>query len=123
MLRGDLNYAYILHRHLYFLAACLFFDSGIDLEIALKLRLFGGLSGINNSRLDSLLKNRNISSLHAALHDASRFVKDCKDKGPGYVYVFHYFPLNNCLLGHLTGLLFTLFVYIFHPRIFRDLRR
>ena len=37
----------------YFLAACLFLDPDINLEIVLKLRTYGGLIGIENSSLDT----------------------------------------------------------------------
>ena len=85
------------------------------------MRPFVGLIGVNDSRLDSLLKHRKGLSFYEALHDAAGFIKDCKDKGPGYNYAFRYFPLINCLFGHLTGLIFTFFVKIFHPRFFCNL--
>ena len=59
--------------------------------------------------------------LHAALHDAAGFIKDCRNKGPGYVNAFRYSPVNNCLFGHLTGILFILSVKIFHSQLFREL--
>ena len=42
-------------RFVYFLAACLYLDPDINLEIVLKLRPYGGLIGIDNSSLDTYL--------------------------------------------------------------------
>ena len=36
-------------RFLYFIATCLYLDPDVDLDIALKLRPYGGLIGIDNS--------------------------------------------------------------------------
>ena len=120
-LRGNPTFSHISHRQLYFVAACALLDPEIDGEIALKFRPYGGFIGIDNSRLDPLLKHSKVLRLHAALHDAAGFVKDCRNKGPGYVYAVRYSPLNNCLFGHLTRILFILSVKIFHPRLFREL--
>ena len=109
------------YRQLYFVAACSLLDPEVYGEIALKFRPYGGLIGFDNSRLDSLLKRSKVLRLHAALHDAAGFIKDCRNKGPGYVYAFRYSPVNNCLFGHLTGTLFILSVKIFHSQLFREL--
>ena len=50
-------------RYLCFLATCLHLDPIIDLNIALKLRPFGGIIGIDNSSLDKYFKSFNILSL------------------------------------------------------------
>ena len=92
-------------------------DPEVDGEIALKFRPYGGFIGIDNSRLDPLLKPSKVLRLHAALHDATGIIKDCRNKGPGYVYAFRYSPVNNCLFGHLTGILFILSVKIFHSQL------
>ena len=47
-------------RFLYFLATCLYLDPHLDLKIALKLRPYGGLIGIDNSSLDVYFKNLKI---------------------------------------------------------------
>ena len=57
----------------YFLGTCLHLDPEIDLDIALKLRPYGGLIGIDNSALDKYFKSFKILRLHAILHDASGF--------------------------------------------------
>ena len=119
-LRGDINYTHISYRQLCFVAACSSLDPEVDGEIALKFRPYGGFIGIDNSRLDPLLKRGKVLRLHASLHDAG-FIKDCRNKGPGYVHAFRYSPVNNCLFGHLTGILFILSVEIFHSQLFREL--
>ena len=53
----------------------------------LKLRPYGGLIGIDNSSLDKYFKSYKILRLHAFLHDASGFVFEYSEKGPGYSYV------------------------------------
>ena len=119
--RGTLTFSHISHRQLYFVAACALLDSEIDGEIALNFRPYGGLIGVDNSRLDPLLKYSKVLRLHAALHDAAGFVKNCRNEGPGYVYPFRYSPKNNGLFGHLRGILFVLSVKIFHSHLFREL--
>ena len=69
---------------LYFLVTCLNLDPDLDLEIALKLRPYGGLIGIDNSSLDVYFKNFKILRLHAILHDACGFVYQYSETGPGY---------------------------------------
>ena len=120
-LRGNINYTHISYRQLYFVAACSLLDPEVDGEKALKFTPYGGFIGIDNSRLDPLLKRSKVLRLHAALHDAAGFIKDCRNKGPGYVYAFRYSPVNNCLFGHLTGILFILSVKIFHSHLFHEL--
>ena len=44
-------------RFLYFLSTCLHLDPDVNLEIALKLRPYGGIIGIDNSSLDTYLKS------------------------------------------------------------------
>ena len=46
------DYTQYRQRFLYFLATCLYLDPDLDLDIALKLRPYGGLIGIDNSSLD-----------------------------------------------------------------------
>ena len=68
------EYSQYGERFLYFLAICLYLDPDLDLEIALKLRPYGGLIGIDNSSLDVYFKNFKILRLQAILHDACGFV-------------------------------------------------
>ena len=53
--RIKLDYPEYSERFVYFLAACLYLNPDINLEIVLKLRPYGGLIGIDNSSLDKYL--------------------------------------------------------------------
>ena len=102
-----------------FLSACFCWDSGISLgEMGKKLKL-GGLIGYGNSCLDSLFRYSKIFRLHAILCDASGAVRSHSGKGPGYCYMIGRGP-TSCLLGHVTGLLFCLYVKPFLPSIFKS---
>ena len=104
-------------RFVYFLATCLYLYPDVNLETALKLRPYGGLIGIDNSSLDTYLKSYKFLRLHAILHDASGFIAEYSQKGPGYSYVLPC-PITNAYIGHLTGLIFFLFVKTFKRNLF-----
>ena len=57
--------------------------------------------------------------LHAILHDAAGAVRAHSGKRPGYCYMIERGP-NSCLLGHVTGLLYCLYVKLFLPSIFNS---
>ena len=100
-----------------FLSACFFWDSGLSLrEMDQKYR-FGGLIECGSSYLDSMFRYSKVLRLHAILHDAAGAVRAHSGKEPGYGYMIGRGP-NSCLLGHVTGLLFYLYVQIFVPSIF-----
>lgn len=80
---------------------------------------YGGLIGMNNSFLESFLKYSKTMRVHAALHDAFGFCKTNYDKGPGYSYVIP-LPWNSCLLGHLTGILYVVYIRLRHFGLFED---
>ena len=103
----------------YFLAASENFSEldCFDHDIALKLRPYGGLIGIDNSSLDKYLKVSKILRLHAILHDAGGFIYEIYNQGPGYSYMLPW-RSSNCFIGHLSGILFCLYIKIFHPSIF-----
>ena len=88
------EYSQYGERFLYFLATCLYLDPDLDLEIALKLRPYGGLIGIDNSSLDVYLKNFKILRLHAILHDACGFVT-------GIAFCFYLKTFKNRLFNRL----------------------
>ena len=100
------EYSQYGERFLYFLATCLHLDPEIDLDIALKLRPYGGLIGIDNSALDKYFKSFKLLRLHAILHDASGFVYEYSEKGSGYSYVLPC-SVTNEYLGHVTGIVFV----------------
>ena len=111
------EYSQYGERFLYFLATCLHLDPEIDLDIALKLRPYGGLIGIDNSALDKYFKSFKILRLHAILHDASGFVYEYSEKGPRYSYVLPC-SVTNEYLGHVTGIAFCLYVKSFKNSLF-----
>ena len=95
-----------------FLSACFCRDSGLSLREMDQKYIFGGLIGYGNSHLDSVFCYSKVFRLHAILHDAAEAVRSHTGKGPGYYYLIGRGP-NSCLLGHVTGLLFWLYVKIF----------
>ena len=78
---------------------------------------FGGTIGYGDSHLEFLLRHFKVFRLHAILHDAAGAVRSNSVEGRGYCYMIGRGP-NSCLLGHVTGLLFCLYVKIFLPSIF-----
>ena len=103
----------------YFLAASEYFSEldCFDHDIALKLRPYGGLIGIDNSSLDKYLKVSKILRLHAILHDAGAFIYEIYNQGPGYFYMLAW-KNSNCFRGNLSGILFCLYIKIFCTSIF-----
>ena len=79
--------------------------------------MFGGLIDYENSCLDSVFRYSKVFRLLAILHVAVRAVRTHSGKGPRYCYMTGR-GQNSCLLGHVTGLLFCLYVKIFLPSIF-----
>ena len=89
-----------------FLSACFCWASRLFLcQIDQKFK-FGGTIGYGNSYLELLFRHFKIVRLHAILHDVAGAVQAHSGKGPGYCYVIGRGP-NSCLLGHVTGLLFS----------------
>ena len=81
------EYSGYSERYLYFFATCFYLDPDLDFDIALKLRHYGSLIGIDSSTLDKYFKSCKILRLHAILHDASSFVFEHSEKGPSYCLV------------------------------------
>ena len=106
-------------RKNFFLSACLCWDSGLSLREMEHKFEFGGLIGFRNSCLDSVIRYSKVFRLHALLHDAAGAVRTQSGKGPGYCYMTERGP-KFCLLGHVTGLLFCLYVKLFLPSIFKS---
>ena len=108
------EYSQYGEKFLYILATCLYLDPYIDLKIALKLKPYCGLIGIDNSSVDVYFKNFKVLLLHAILHDAfacctSRvFVYENSEKGPSYSYVLPC-SVKNKYVGHVTGNAFCLY--------------
>ena len=81
--------------------------------------IFGGTIDYGNSYLELFFRHLKTFRLHAILHDAAGAVRAHSGKGPVYCYMIGRGP-NSCLLGHVTGLLFCLYVKIFVPSIFNS---
>ena len=78
-----------------------------------------GKTGCGDSYLDSVLRYSKVFRLHATFHDAAGALRLQTDKELGYCYMIGQDP-NCCLLSHVTGLLFRLYVKIFLPSIFNS---
>ena len=77
----------------------------------------GGEIGYGDSYLDSVFRNSKVFRLHAISHDAAGTVRLQTCKGPDYCYMIGRDPIF-CLVGHVTGLSFCLYVEIFLHSIF-----
>ena len=109
-----------VRKNLY-LSACFCWDSRLSLrEMDQKIK-FGGLIGFGSSYLDSVFRYSKVFRLHAMLHDAAGAVRPHNGKGHGYCYMIGRGP-NSCLLGHVTGLLFCLYVKLFLTSIFNSVK-
>ena len=102
-----------------FLSAFFSWDSRLSLREMDQKYKFGGLIVNGNSCLDFVFRYSKVFGLHAILHDAAGAVRSHIGKRPGYCCLIGRGP-NSCLLGHLTGLLFCLYVKIFLPSIFNS---
>ena len=79
-----------------------------------------GLIGYGNSYLDSVFRYSKVFRRLAILHDAAGAVRAHSGNGLGYCYMIGRGP-DSCLLCHVTGLLFCLYLKIFLPSIFNFL--
>ena len=107
-----------VHKNL-FLNACFCWNSSFFLREMDQNFIFGGLIGYGKSYLDSVFRYSKVFRLHASLHDAAGAVQAHSGKRPGYCYMIGRGP-NSCLLGHVTGPLFCLYVKLFLPSIFNS---
>ena len=102
-----------------FLSACFCWDSRLSLREMDQKFKYGGTIGYGNSYLESLFRHIKKFRVHAILHDATGAVRAHSGKGPGYCYMIGR-GRNSCLLGHVNGLVFCLYVKIFLPSIFNS---
>ena len=101
-----------------FLSACFCLDSRHSLrEINQKFN-FAGTIGYGDSYLEFSFRQFKKFGLHAKQHNAAGAVRAHSGKGLGLCYMIGRGP-NSCLLGHVTGLLFCLYVF-FLPSIFNS---
>ena len=96
------------------LAACKIWDQNIHLEKIDQNFPHGGLIGYGNSILDFFLARSKVFRLHAILHDSAGAVKATTNHEPCYCYLLPQIP-SSCLLGHITGLFFCIFIKVCHP--------
>lgn len=108
-------------RKNYFLSACLYIDPEADIEALNRDCPYGGIIGIDDSNLDSVFNRFKVFRLHAILHDAAGYMKAKYNKGPGYCYVYPLSSINNCFLGHVTGIAFCLYLKIAMTPFYRTL--
>ena len=118
-LRVKANFFHNCTRKNLFLSACYYWDGTISLREVDQKFLHGEKIGYEDSYLDSVFRYSKIFRLNAILHDAAGAVRLQTGKGPGYCYMIGRGP-NSCLLGHVTGLLFCLYVKIFLPSSFNS---
>ena len=102
-----------------FLSACFCWDSRLSLREMDQKYKFVATIGYGNSYLELIFRHLKIFRLHAIPCDAAGAVRAHSGKGPGYCYMIGRGP-NSCLLGHVTGLLFCLYVKFFLPAIFNS---
>ena len=80
---------------------------------------FGGTIGYGGSYLEFIFHHFKVFRLHAILHDAAGAVRAHSGRGPGYCYMIGR-GLISSLLGHVTGILFCLYLKLFLPSIFNS---
>ena len=102
-----------------FLSACFCWNSRLSFREMDRKNNFGRTIGYGSSYLELLFRHSKIFKLHAILHDPTRAVWAHSGKGPGYCYMIGR-GSNSCFLGHVTELLFCLYVKIFLPSIFNS---
>ena len=102
-------------------SACFFLDSRFSLcEIDQKFK-FVGTIGYCDSYSDSFFRHFKVFRLDAILDDAARAVTAHSGRGLGYFYMIGQGP-NSSSIGHVTGLLFCLYVKVFLPSIFKSVK-
>ena len=111
------EYSGYSERCLSFLATWFYLDPDLDLDIALKLRTYGGLINLDNSTLDKYFKSYRILRLHAILHDASAFALEHIAKGPIYSCILPW-PVTNEYHGRVAGIALCLYVKFFKKNLF-----
>ena len=75
--------------------------------------------GYGDPYLEFLFRQFKVFRLHVILHGAAGAMGAHSGKGPGYCYMIGRGPIP-CLLGHVTALLFCLYVKLILPSIFNS---
>ena len=108
-------------RRNYFQAACsliFFSEKYLIYDVAIKLRPYGGLIGIDDSSLDKYLTDSKILRLHAIFYDAAGFVDEAYNTGPIYCYMLPR-NCNSSLIVRLSGITFCFFVKLTRPELYQ----
>ena len=113
----ELSFRHKSVRKNLFISVCFCWNSRASLRETDQKYIFGGTNGYGKSYFELLFRHFKIFRLHAILHDAAGAVRAHSGKGPRYCYM-NGRGSNSCLLGHLTGLLFCLYVKVFLRSIF-----
>ena len=100
-----------------FLSACFCWGSILSSREVYQKIKFGGSIGYGDSYFEFLSHHFKVLRLHAILHDADGTVRAHSGKGLGNCYMIGR-GRNSCLLGHMTGILFCLYVKISLASIF-----
>ena len=102
-----------------FLSASFCWDARLSLCDIDQIFKFGGTIVYEDSYLEFLFRHFKVFRLYAMLQDAAGAARAHSGKRPGYCYMIRRGP-NSCLPGHVTGLLFCLYVKLFLPSIFNS---
>ena len=102
-----------------FLSACFCWDARLSLREMDQKFKFSGTICYGDSYLEFLFRHFKVFRVHAILHNAAGAVRAHSGKAPGYCYMIGRGP-TSCLLGHVTGLLFCLYVKILLRCIFNS---
>ena len=102
-----------------FPSACFCWDARLSVPEMNQKRMFDGTIGYRDLYLEFLFCHFKVFRLHAILHDAVEAVRAHSGKSPGRCNMVARGP-NSCLLGHVSRLLFCLYVKHFPLSIFNS---
>ena len=106
-----------VRRNLFLSAfACFCWDSRLSSREMDQNFKIGGTIGDGDPYLEFWFRWFKAFRLHATLHEAAGTVRAHCYKGQGYCYIIGR-GANSCLLGHVTGLLFWLYVKLLLPSL------
>ena len=103
-------------RSLFLSAARCWADRVFSIEMDQKVN-FDRTIGCVDLYLDFKIHHFEVFRLYENLNDAAGAVRSHGDEGPGYSYKIGW-GSKSCLLGHVTGLLFCLYVKFFLAFLF-----
>ena len=108
----NMSFVYNSVRKNPFLSACFCWENRLFLqEMDQKIKI-GGTIDYGDSYLEFLFRHFKVFRLHVKLRDAAGTVRAHIGKSHDYCYMIARGP-NSCLLGHVSGILFCLYVKLF----------